>query len=217
MTIRSWVVGKLGDTYMIELEGEHGLRIRRTTRPTGLVYCAETSGGDRFTVDDLDAACQEMPGVQFIVLVRRDADNKAYERAEELGICLSGFSELKSALAIDFNIAHHRSREQTYLRSRLERNRYVSYIKRRGESIYEITRKSILRPLTIVTIDHYELTSDSIYDLLDKNDDIEVDAIVSTNPACSGFAGEVVSAGEQTGTRILALNELLDILGGIWT
>jgi hypothetical protein len=217
MTIRSWVAGRLRDAYVIELEGEHGLRITRETLPVALVYCAETNGIDRFTVDDLDAARRDIPGVQFVVLVRRDADNGAYERAEELGICLSGFGGLQSALAGDFNIAHYLSREQAYLRSRLGKNRHVSSVRRCGKSAYEISRKGVLPPVTIVTTDDYELTSDSVYELLDDNDSIEIDAIVSTNPACWGFAGEVVHAGERTGIWIFSLNELLDALGKNWT
>lgn len=144
----------VADAYEIELEGEHGVRIKRGMRPTALVYCAEASGIDRFTVEDLDAACQRMPGVQFVVLVRCEADNEAYERAENLELCLAGFGELKSALVDDFNIAKHLSREQKYLRTRLENNQYVSTIQRRGKSAYEISRKGTLPKLNIVTITH---------------------------------------------------------------
>jgi hypothetical protein len=217
MTIRTWVVGKLTDAYTIEFEGEHGLRIGRKIRPTALVYCIETSGTDRFTADDLDAARQDMPDVQFMVLVQRDADNEAYERAEELGICLSGFAELKSALAKDFNIAEHLSSEQAYLRGRLENNRHVRGVRRCGKSAYEISRKGALSTLSIVTITHYELTSDSVYELLDENDGIDVDGIVTTNPSCRGFPPEVLDAGNQTGIRILTLHGLLDALSDTWT
>jgi hypothetical protein len=182
-----------------------------------VVYCAEPDGADRFTVDDLNAARREMPDLQFIVLVRRDADNEAYEWAEQLGICLSGLGDLKSALDYDLDIAQHLSREQTYLLSRLGKNRHVVSIRRRGRSVYEISRKASMPPLTIVATDEYELTSDAVYELLDDNDDIDVQAIVSTSPACSGFAGEVLRAGKQTGTRILSLNQFLDELGSRWT
>jgi hypothetical protein len=71
-----------------------------------------------------------MPGLQFIVLIRRDADNKVYERAEEMGICISGFGDLKSALDHDTDIAQHLSSEQAYLLSRLRKNRHVASIRR---------------------------------------------------------------------------------------
>jgi hypothetical protein len=216
MTIRGWVVGKLTDAYAVDLEGEHGLRIERGARPTALVYCAETNENDRFTADDLDAAWQDMPGVQFVVLVKRDAANEAYELAEKRGICISGFSELKSALAKDFNIAEHLSREQAHLRGRLEKNRHVCGMRRRGKSAYEISRKGVLSTLNVVTITHYELTSDSVYELLDENDGIDVDAIVTTNPNCRGFAREALDAGNYAGIRILTLHGLLDSLGDTW-
>jgi len=217
MSIRGWVAGKLRTHYAIEFEGEHGLRITRKRQPAALVYCAEPDAADLFTAGDLDAALREMPGLQFIVLIRRDAYNEAYERAEELGICLAGFGDLKSALDYDVNIAQHLSSEQAYLLSRLRRNRYVASVRRRGRSAYEISRKATLSPLTIVATEDYELTSDSIYELLDENDDIDPHAIVSTSPACSGFAGEALDTGKRTGIRVLSLNQLLDALGDRWT
>jgi hypothetical protein len=42
------------------------------------------------------------------------------------------------------------------------------------------------------------------------------EVIVSISPACSGFAGEVLAAGKQTGTGIFSLNQLLDALGRTW-
>lgn len=217
MSIRDWVAGKLSDDYTMELEGDHGLRIERGIWPVGLVYCAEADGVGRFTADDLDAARREMPGLQFVVLIRRDAANEAYERAEELGICLGGLGDLKSALRQDSNIAQHLSSARAYLLSRLRRNRYVDSVRRCGKSAYEVSRMTPMPPLTIVTTEDYELTSDCVYDLLDEHDGITVHAIVSTNPACTGFAGEVRVAGQQTGTRVFSLNRLLDALGDRWT
>lgn len=217
MTIRNWAVEKLGDAYAIELSGEYGLRVDRESRPPALIYCAETNGVGRFTADDLDAACRELPGVQFVLLVQRDAENQAYERAEEIGVCLSGFGQLTVALANDLNIAQHLTSGQKFLRRRLNNNQYVSSVRRCGRSAYEILRSGALTGLIIVTVDHYELTSDSVYDLLETNDGIALDAIVSINPACAGFAGEVVDAATQAGIRVLALNELLTMLGDTWT
>lgn len=216
MSIRSWVAGKLGDTYTIEFEGEHGLRFERETLPTGLVYCAEADDGGNFTVSDLNTACGELPGVQFVVLVRRDADNEAYERSEDLGICLGEMGDLRSALQQDSNIATHRSSGHAYLLRRLENNQHVVSVRRRGKSAYEISRKASLQPLTIAATREYELTSDTIYELVEQNDSMDLHAIVSTNPACSGYAGEALDAGMRTGVRICSLNEFLDTLGDTW-
>jgi hypothetical protein len=216
MSIRNWVVGKLRDDYEIEPEGEHGLRIKRETRPLSLVYCADTDGVGRFTFDDLEAACRELPAFQVVVLVRRDADNEAYERAEELGVCLAGLGDLKSALRHDLNIGQHLSSEQAYLLSRLQINRHVVSVRRCGRCAYEVLRKVPMPSLTIVATEDYELTSDCVYELLDQYGGIDVHAIVSTSPACFGFAGEVLAAGKRTGTRIFNLNQLLDALGRTW-
>ena len=184
--------------------------------PLSLVYCADTDGAGRFTVDDLEAACRELPALQFVVLVRRDADHEAYERAEELGICLAGLGDLKSALRHDLNIGQHLSSEQAYLLSRLQKNRHVVSVRRCGRSAYEVSRKALMSPLTIVATEDYELTSDSVDQLLDEYGGIDVHVIVSTSPACFGFAGEVLAAGKRTGTRIFSLNQLLDVLGSRW-
>lgn len=216
MSIRGWVAGNLMDDYEIELQEEHGLRIKRKKGPLSLVYCADTDGVGRFTVDDLEAACHELPGLQFVALVRRDADNEAYERAEELGICIAGLGGLQSALQNDDDIGQYLSSGQAYLLRRLRRNRHVLSVRRCGKSAYEISRKVPEPSLTIVVTDDYELTSDSVYGLLDQYDDLHVHAIVSINPACFGFAGEVLAAGEQAGTRIFSLNRFLDALGQPW-
>jgi hypothetical protein len=218
MSIRSWVAGKLENMYACTPTGERGLYITREARRAAVVYCAEPDETARFTAGDLNAACRELPGLQFVVLIRRDADNKAYQRAEELGVCLGGLGDLKSALHNDANIAQHRNSEQAYLLGRLANNRHVAGVRRCGKCAYEITRKAAhLDPLTIMVTDEYELTSDGIYEMLDQNNDIDFQAIVSTSPACSGFAGEAMQAGKQTGIEILSLRELLDMLGDRWT
>ncbi|MFG2045753.1 hypothetical protein [Dactylosporangium sp. NPDC048998] len=215
MTIRSWIIGKLQDEYTIHPIGQHGLQIERWVRPTAFVYCVE-SGTDWFTTADLNLAHQEMPSVEFVVLVKRQAESEAYELADELGICLSTFGELKSALAEDVNIAEHLSREQAYVLSRLGNNRHVDGLRRRGAAVYEISRVGALSTLNIVTVDHYELTSDEVYTLLDRNDNVDLDVIVNTNPNCRGFADEVSKAAEHAGVRVLTFNEFLNDLGKEW-
>jgi hypothetical protein len=150
-------------------------------------FSASGSSG-RFTVDDLKAACRELPALQFVVLVHRDADNEAYERAEELGICLAGLGDLKSALRHDLNIGQHLNSEQAYLLSRLRKNRHVVSVRRCGRSAYEVLRKVPMPSLTIVATEDYEVTSDSVYELLEEYGGLNVHAIVSTSPACFGFA-----------------------------
>ncbi|SCE77446.1 hypothetical protein GA0074695_1005 [Micromonospora viridifaciens] len=216
MTIRNWIIQKLSDDYNVELEGDHGLRIKRHRHPTAFVYCVEKSGNERFRIEHFEAARHEIPAVEFIVLVKREAENEVYEHAEELGICVSGFGDLQIALANDDDISRYWSREQAYLRGRLTGNRHVSSVRRIGESAYEISRHGGLGSFNIITIAHYELTSDTVYELIERNDDLEVKAIVSTNPNCEGFAPEALEAGAQTGTRILPLKYFLRSLNGPW-
>lgn len=220
MTIRSWTVGKLAETltnlHPIELVGEHGLRIRRSDLPTAFVYCVEPSDTDRFTADDLRSVLQEMPDAQFVVLTKRDAENAAYAHAEEAGVCLSSFGDLRSALANDANIAKYRSREQIYLLNRLK-IRHVDCVRRCGKSAYEISRTGTMSTVNIVTISHYELTADSVYELLDENENIDIHAIVTTNPNCRGFPQEVLLAGRLREISILTLTDLLKALGEKWT
>jgi hypothetical protein len=216
VSIRGWIINKLKDRYVLTLEGQHGLRVQRQGDPDAVVYCVEPSETVPFSVEDLDQALQEMPDAQFIVVIRRDVTHRAYERAEELGVCVDGFGELQSALGGDRNVATHHSRDVTYLRSRIERHRYVTEVWRRGKTAYEITRSGPLLPVVIVTIPHYELTSDGVYTILEEHDHLEVDAIVSTNPYARGFAREAVQAANRAGVEVLTLNDLLDRLGEAW-
>ncbi|WP_369134241.1 hypothetical protein [Modestobacter sp. I12A-02662] len=213
--IQSWIAGKLDDKYNVYLQGEQGLRIERPGAPTAHVYCIEPDEAALFDVEDLEAALTEMPQADFFVIVRRAVAHQAYERAEQLGVCLDTFGELQSALFSDYDIRSHRSKNNAYLQNRLRRSKYVESITRRGGAAYEITRVDSLRPLIIVTIDHYELTADGVYTVLDDYDHLVVDIIVTTNPYAMGFSRESWRVAERAGIEVDTLNNFLDRIGEI--
>lgn len=216
MTIRNWIIDKLKKRYVLDLEGDHGLRIGRQHQPDALVYCVEPDEVHPFDVDDLEAALEELPGAQFLVLVRRDATHRAYERAADEGVCVDTFGELSTALDADDDISAHQSREQTYVRSRMLGHRSTSEIRRRGKTAYEISRTGSMRHVTIVTIEHYELTADGVYTLLEEHDHLDVDAIVTTNPYARGFARQALHAAENADAELMTFNDFLAALSHKW-
>ena len=218
MTIRDWVVQKLPRDagYDIELDGDHGFVVARRLRTKARVYCPEASDSEPFGPDDLEQAMDEMPGLQFVVAVRRRVANETYTLADEESVAVGGLGALKSALAEDFNVGRHKTREQEYVQERLDGNAQVTSWRRRGENAYQITRAGDRRSLTIVTIQPYEVTSDEVYELLAQHDGLAVDAIVTTNPNGSGFAPSTLDAVGDAGTRIMRFRDFLDSLREPW-
>jgi hypothetical protein len=218
VTIRDWVVSKLpkGAGYEFELVGENGIVVGRHLQRDAHVYCPDASDTEPFTPDDLEQAMEEMPRLQFVTVVRRQVANEAYPLADAEGVAIGGLMALKSALAEDFNVANHKTSQQEYVQGRINGNAHVTNWRRVGENAYEIVRKGSRRDLTIVTIQPYELTSDEVYELLAQHDDLAVDAVVTTNPSCRGFARSTLEAVRDAGTQIMTFRDFLGSLRDPW-
>ena len=186
---RDWVIGKLaGQGFLTTKVGVEGLLIQRHHLPDARVHCVGVSNRETFGADDVDAAMRSMADLQFIVVLPTDKiDHSAYQHAEECGVCVAGFGELRSALDDDADVAEHIDSQEQYERRRLIGHAAVESLKRRGYHAYEI-RRSGLRPLSIVTTNVYEFTVDELYNLLDSYAGVDPELIVVTNPNCQGLS-----------------------------
>ncbi|WP_157857827.1 hypothetical protein [Streptomyces durhamensis] len=215
--VRGWVQGKLIEKgYSSRVLPKHQLQISRDSRPDARVLCVGLGTGQAFDADDLDTAVEDVPGTGFVVVVPTRITHAAYERAEDLGVCVTGFGELLDALQHDEDITQHVDSQEKYERNRLIYNKAVESVKRKGRHAYEIRRKN-LRPLTIVTTNNYEFTAEQLYDILASYRTIAPDLIVVTNPNCGGFSTDSMSAATQTGIPIVRFFDFLDCLGTEWT
>jgi hypothetical protein len=214
---REWVVKKLANAGLSTTKiGTKGLIIHRVHLPDARVYCVGVDQLETFGAEDLDASMRDMPDLQFVVVLPTDPiAHDAYEHAEELGICVAGFGELKAALDDDHDVARHVDTQERYERRRILGHPSVESLKRRGHHAYEI-RRSGLRPLTIVTTNFYEFTADELYSLQESFAYVELDMIVVTNPNCQGFSTDSLTAAEQTGIELVRLREFLAYLGKKW-
>lgn len=219
MTIRDWVIGRVteGDAYVVEPVGLRGFVVKRTDLPEARVYCPEPSDVDPFTPGDLLRAREEVPSLEYVVVVRRTVANATYPLADELEIGVSGLFVFEAALAFEPFVAQYRTNEQRYVWRRLTGNQYVDRVRRCGQSAYEITRKAWFRTLRIVTIHLYELTSDQVYDLVEGHAELDLDAIVITNPSCGRPSPEAAEAARGAGTLITTFRDFQDRLGAEWT
>jgi hypothetical protein len=218
VTIRDWVVQKVREDtpHSVEVEGDRGLVVKRTGMPTARVYCPETSDTLPFTDDDLRRAIEEMPDVQFVVAIRRRIANDTYAPADQEGVALGNLGALKAALRDFPDVSRHKWPEQEFVQKRLSRNKHVLGWRRRGANTYEVTRKAGNRTITIVTIDHYELTADAVYELLEAHDGFDIDAIVTTNRHCRGFSPSTLTAVSAAGTQILTMDDFVLSLDAPW-
>lgn len=216
-SLRDWVVRKLEPNYSVDIIGAHGLVVTRPGHPVANVFCAESNLQVPFGLDDLQQACSEVDPLDFVVIVNRLVEPAVYGAADEIGLCVETFGELRKALEQEPYIAAYRSKEHKYFRQRVIRSPFVESIQRRGARAFEVRRNNGLRSLTVVTIPDYELTSDGVYQILEINQHVKVDAIASTNPNASGLSPDALQAGRQTGTRVLVFNQLLDLLGDSWS
>ncbi|WP_405095207.1 hypothetical protein [Micromonospora sp. NBC_01412] len=186
--VRGWIEKKLQEEgYLSTRLPSSQLEIMRAPRPNARVICIGLGDGERFDADDLRARVDVVQDTTFVVVVPTRISHAAYERAEELGICVAGFGELLDALEQDDDIADHVDSQERYERRRLTFNSEVKSIKRKGHHAYEVTRCR-RRPLTIITTNNYEFTADQLYSLLESYAGIDADLIVVTNPNCRGFS-----------------------------
>jgi hypothetical protein len=215
--VRGWIEEKLREngfssTRLPKLQ----LEITRDPYLDARVVCIGLSKGEAFDAEDLIAAIEDVPGTEFVVVVPTHITHAAYERAEELGVCVAGFGELVNALRYDDNIAKHVDSQEQYERRRLQYNKAVKSLKRKGHHAYEIQRKEH-RPLTIITTNVYEFTADKLYSILESYDGIEPDLIVVTNPNCRGFSTHSRQAASQAGIPLVRFVDFLNDLGSKWT
>jgi hypothetical protein len=214
---RGWIEKKLQEKgYSTTRLPSFQLKIGRGSRADARVLCIGLDDGQTFDVEDVDASIEDLPGIGFVVVVPTRITHAAYERAEERGICVTGFGELLDALQHDENIAQHIDSQEQYERSRLEHNRFVKSLKRKGHHAYEVKRDK-LRPLIIVTTNQYEFTVDELYTLLESYQPIDPDLIVVTNPNCIGFSTDSRLAANQAGVPIILFHDFLRDLGTQWT
>jgi hypothetical protein len=216
--VRSWIEEKLREDGFSSTRRlpKRQLEITRDSYPDARVLCVGLSKGETFDADDLIAAIEDVPDTEFVVVVPTRITHAAYERAEELGVCVAGFGELVHALRTDDNIAEHVDGQEQYERRRLKYNKAVKSLKRKGHHAYEIQRKEH-RPLTIITTNVYEFTVDRLYSILESYEGIEPDLIVVTNPNCRGFSTHSRQAANQAGIPLVRFADFLTDLGSKWT
>lgn len=211
MSALGWIAAKLSENtnYATSRLGDDGLIIRRRHLPDGIVYCA-SAGPNGFSASDVDAAVRAMPNLRFVAVVPTSRiQHDAYQRGEELGVCVAGFGELQSALEDDADIGRHVDTQEAWERRRLSRHREVDSLKRRGHHAYKLRLKRD-RTITIVTTNSYEFTVDEYYRLLENYDKVQPESVVVTNPNYTGLSTDSQTAAEQAGIPLVLLNDFLD-------
>ncbi|WP_328542612.1 hypothetical protein OHT17_32220 [Streptomyces sp. NBC_00371] len=215
--VRDWIERKLTESrFSSRRLPDRQLEITRDSYPDARVLCVGLGKGELFDAESLDAVLTDVPDTGFVVVVPTAITHAAYERAEELGVCVAGFGELINALHYDEDIAQHVDSQEQYERRRLIRNRAVKSLKRKGYHAYEIQRRE-LRSLTVVTTNDYEFTADRLYRLLESYEGINPDLIVVTNPNSRGFSTDSLQAANRAGIPLALFNSFLDDLGTKWT
>lgn len=225
MTARDWVIDKLLNdpsgrldrpVWTITSAGSHAFVVQRPDLPDAYVYCPD-GAGTPFVTADLDQVASAFPAVQFIVLLRRRAANDVYPYAYKRGIAVGRFGELQSALKEARDVSQFVARERAYVQKRLETNRFVLRWHRVGENAYRITRATLTPTrLTIATFDQYEATVDEILSLLEQYSDLDLNALVATNPNTSGFAAPAARAALGAGVKLIVMREFLTAMGRSW-
>lgn len=217
MTIQTWCLKKLneGGQFSASASGCHGIVVKRPREPSVVAYCLDSSD-EPFTSDDLDAALDELPDIQALVVVNRPLDAGVFENARTRELLVATFGHFERALA-QTDITEFVHPEEQYLRKRLGQRREVTRVTRIGMRAWRIDRRKGLRPLTIVTHDRYEFTDDEMWQLVAQGPGLKVDAFVVTNPNSGGFGSRVVRSAANVGVALCTTNEFLDRLGEPWT
>lgn len=223
MTLRDWTSGRLDvdrdglSTGVLDVLpiGSHGLRATRAGQPPAYVYCPE-AGPEPFTPNDLDAARQEMGELEFVVVTKRPIANSTYAHADDLGVFVGGLGTLHAALRARDDIGTYKSKNHEFVHSRLSGHRHVASWRRVGYDAYAIERPGDLRTLVIVTLNPYEVTQEEAYGLINAHPEVDVDALVTTNPSCMGFSPATLEAVSHAEVEILTFRGFLSSLRDPW-
>lgn len=223
MTLRDWISGRLAvdrdgrGTGVLDVRpvGSHGLEATRVRHPPAYIYCPEP-GPEPFTPNDLDAARREMGQLEFVVVVRRPIANATYAHADDLGVFVGSLSDLHSALRDRDDVGTYKSKNHEFVHSRLSGHRHVAGWQRVGYDAYAIERPGGLRTLVIVTLNPYEVTQEEAYRLINAHPEVDVDALVTTNPNCMGFSPATLEAASHAGVEIRTFRDFLSSLGEPW-
>lgn len=224
MALRDWIGDRLHEdeygnpTGVIDVfpEGTHSLRVTREHLPAAYIYCAEVLD-EPFTPDDLEDALGELPGAQFIAVTKaRPVAGPTYGCADELGIAVGGVTTLQVALRSFRDIGSYRSKNHEYVQRRLNTHAVIRSWRRVGYDAYQIKRSGRLRDLVIITLNPYEITQEEAFRLLDQHSDVNVDALVNTNPNCRGFSRATLRAVSHAGVQILTLEDFMSSLRKTW-
>lgn len=223
MTLRDWTSSRLtvdlhglrtGVLNVLPV-GARGLKATRKDQPPAFVYCPE-AGPEPFTPNDLDDAREEMGELEFVVVTKRPIANATYAHADDLGVVVGGLRTLHAALRNRDDVGTYKSKNHEFVHSRLSGNRYVANFRRVGYDAYAIERLGNLRTLVIVTLNPYEVTQDDAYSLINAHPEVDIDALVTTNPNCTGFSMATLKAVAHTGVEIRMFNDFLSSLGEPW-
>lgn len=223
MTLRDWTSGRLAKdrdgrgTGVLDVlsVGSHGLKATRAGQPPAYVYCPE-AGPEPFTPIDLDDARREMGDLEFVVVTKRPIANATYAHADDLGVVVGGLGALHSALRDCEDVGTYKSKNHEFVQSRLSGHRYVASWKRVGYDAYAIERSGDLRTLGIITLNPYEVTQEEAYSLINAHPEVDVDALVTTNPSCTGFSRATLEAVSHAGVEIRTFRDFLSSLGEPW-
>lgn len=217
MSIRSWILNRLTeDSMRAESVGLQGVRVLRPGQPDAVGYCVEPSAQREFTVAELELAVKDVPQLGMIIITRRAVAPDVYERANELGVSVDTFGGFVRAITFFDDVSQYVHPEENYFKNRIFATRVVSRVDRRGHRAWDIERSRGLRPLTVITHEPYELTDDDLTTLLNQYLNLDIDALVITNPNARGFGERVAKNARQAGIPILTLDQFIGEIRATW-
>lgn len=220
MTLRDWVRKTLTtnteqpvkNVVTIDPVGPNGLHVSRTDLPASRIFVAPAEGCD-FTPHSLSAAVDEMPDLEFVLAVRRKIANTTYTAVDDRGVAIGGLYHLREALRTEARISEFRTRDRAHIEKRLRTSRFTAGIVRRGKDAYEIACRSANLRVTALMTNKYEFTAEELYNLIAQYSELEIEAVVVTNPNCYGFSSASKRAARETGTQLILLGDFLALDG----
>ena len=204
MSLIDWCIDKISGHGKVESMTKVDNTTLELTHKNTKTYTVSVLSSDSMNLESISDI--DIQKVDFILNIKKDAyiNGKLMQLMESADFSIGSLGDLYSALGSG-NLSSYVSKEMQFVIRGLAQHNKVKCIYRLDNRRFEIERK-LLPDVTILVLNDYDLTAESVRDGIDKYGDF--DSILTSNPNCRR-SGNAERAAENSGRKIMSWGELM--------